>query len=52
MTTDNRATRPIAALVAVTALLVPASATLADDWPQWRGPQRNSVSREKGLLKQ
>lgn len=22
----------------------------ANDWPQWRGPQRNGVSREKGLL--
>jgi outer membrane protein assembly factor BamB len=23
---------------------------IAADWPQWRGPQRNSVSRETGLL--
>ncbi len=23
----------------------------ADDWPQWRGPQRNNVSSETGLLK-
>jgi outer membrane protein assembly factor BamB len=22
------------------------------DWPQWRGPQRNGISQEKGLLKQ
>ncbi len=22
----------------------------ADDWPQWRGPQRNAISSEKGLL--
>src|SRR5438270_13800945 len=22
----------------------------ADDWPQWRGPDRSGVSREKGLL--
>ena len=22
----------------------------ADDWPQWRGPQRNGVSMEKGFL--
>ena len=22
----------------------------ADDWAQWRGPQRNGVSQEKGLL--
>lgn len=24
----------------------------ADDWPQWRGPERNGVSRETGLLKE
>lgn len=22
----------------------------ADDWPQWRGPDRNGISKEKGLL--
>jgi outer membrane protein assembly factor BamB len=26
--------------------------TCADDWPQWRGPQRNGISRETGLLKE
>jgi hypothetical protein len=24
----------------------------AADWPQWRGPQRNGVSKETGLLKE
>jgi outer membrane protein assembly factor BamB len=24
----------------------------ADDWPQWRGPQRTGVSKETGLLKE
>src|SRR6266704_3456978 len=24
----------------------------ATDWPQWRGPQRNGISQETGLLKQ
>jgi len=24
----------------------------ADDWPQWQGPQRNAMSREKGLLQE
>jgi outer membrane protein assembly factor BamB len=27
-------------------------AAAASDWPQWRGPERNGISREKGLLKQ
>ena len=26
-------------------------ALYADDWPQWRGPERTGVSKEKGLLK-
>src|SRR5262245_49898906 len=32
--------------------LAVASTALADDWPQWRGPQRNGLSKETGLLKQ
>jgi outer membrane protein assembly factor BamB len=24
----------------------------AEDWPQWRGPERNGISKETGLLKQ
>src|SRR5262245_8126061 len=24
---------------------------LADDWPQWRGPDRTDISRETGVLK-
>ena len=23
-----------------------------DDWPQWRGPNRDGISAEKGLLKE
>jgi outer membrane protein assembly factor BamB len=34
--------------VAVVSLV--ASVSHAGDWPQWRGPQRNGVSAEKGLL--
>jgi outer membrane protein assembly factor BamB len=30
-------------------LITPA---LADDWPQWRGPERNGISGETGLLKE
>ncbi len=29
-----------------------ASSVLATDWPQWRGPNRDDVSTEKGLLRQ
>ena len=25
---------------------------LTSDWPQWRGPERNGISKETGLLKQ
>jgi outer membrane protein assembly factor BamB len=27
-------------------------ASLATDWPQWRGPNRDGISEEKGLLKE
>lgn len=32
--------------------LLLASATRADDWPQWRGPQRDGVWRESGVVRQ
>jgi outer membrane protein assembly factor BamB len=35
--------------VCLLALAVP---VLADDWPQFRGPNRDNVSKEKGLLEQ
>jgi outer membrane protein assembly factor BamB len=28
------------------------TAVRADDWPQWRGPNRDDISRETGLLKE
>jgi outer membrane protein assembly factor BamB len=37
-------------LLACASVLTAAAALLADDWPQWRGPDRTDVSREKGLL--
>lgn len=37
-----------AALIAALMLSV---TTRADDWPQWRGPERNGMSRETGWLK-
>lgn len=38
-----------AAITAVLAL-APAAATGGEDWPQWRGPNRDGISRETGLL--
>ena len=29
-----------------------AAPVLANDWPQWRGPERNEISKETGLLKE
>lgn len=37
-------------LISVHISLNPAAST--SDWPQWRGPQRNGISQETGLLKQ
>jgi outer membrane protein assembly factor BamB len=28
------------------------SSVIADDWPQWQGPDRNAISKETGLLKE
>src|SRR5262245_52274015 len=36
-------------VLALLALLL--GSARADDWPQWRGPDRTDVSRETGLLK-
>ena len=33
-------------------LLLAASTVHADDWPRWRGPNRDDISKETGLLKQ
>jgi len=33
------------------AALLAVSAVRADDWPQWRGPDRTEISKERGLLK-
>lgn len=38
-------------LLAALAGFVIASFALADDWPNFRGPERNGQSKEKGLLK-
>ncbi len=33
-------------------LSIPVATAVADDWPQWQGPDRNAISREKGLLQE
>ena len=38
-------------LVAMAALL-PTVRAFAEDWPQWRGPNRDGISKETGLLKE
>ena len=39
---------PAFALVSATFFLV--SYSMAEDWPQWRGQNRDGISSEKGLL--
>ena len=39
-------TLPLLTLLAI----LSTSATRADDWPQWRGADRDGISKEKGLL--
>lgn len=36
--------------LAIFCLLCSLSLSLADDWPQWRGPQRDGVWRESGIV--
>ncbi|HXI89544.1 MAG TPA: PQQ-binding-like beta-propeller repeat protein [Blastocatellia bacterium] len=52
----SRLLTTIAALcLCFSAVSVTGSANMSSsnsDWPQWRGPERNGISREKGLLKQ
>jgi outer membrane protein assembly factor BamB len=47
----NRHACCLASLVAIVMALAGSPAS-ADDWPQWRGPDRNGVSKETGLLRQ
>jgi outer membrane protein assembly factor BamB len=48
---SSRPTTRVRRLAAFAALFV-LFATSAADWPQWRGPNRNGISTETGLLKQ
>jgi outer membrane protein assembly factor BamB len=42
---------PLFTAVAILSLATTVSNRALDDWPQWRGPRRDGVSTEKGLLK-
>jgi hypothetical protein len=39
-------------LISIVCLSFLWSSASADDWPQWQGPDRNSISKERGLLKE
>ena len=40
------------AVLLMTGLRGSLSNAIAEDWPQWQGPDRNAVSKEKGLLQE
>ncbi len=40
----------VVAIAAISVILRDDSRARADDWPQWRGPRRDAVSAETGLL--
>jgi outer membrane protein assembly factor BamB len=42
---------PLAPLLVTLSLTSGVVGIAADDWPQWRGPRRDGVSKETGLLK-
>lgn len=44
--------RRLALLLVLLSLLITVGSLLADDWPQWRGPRRDGISVETGLMKQ
>lgn len=40
------------ALIGLIAWTTQLCSTSAEDWPQWQGPDRNAISKERGLLKE
>ena len=43
--------RVVSIVVLVTCICLAPAWSRADDWPQWRGPGRDAISKETGLLK-
>src|SRR5438105_328891 len=43
---------PAASALVLCILPLAVSLTSASDWPQWRGPNRNGLSEEKGFVKE
>ena len=43
---------PVAGISTLPDGRVSVMAASTSDWPQWRGPERDGISRERGLLKQ
>jgi outer membrane protein assembly factor BamB len=50
MTSSRRSTMTLITAACVVSLSALVSNRGLDDWPQWRGPNRDGVSAEKGLL--
>ena len=50
LSTSKLSTAPFATCGLLVLLLSLATSAQADDWPQWRGPKRDGVWRETGLL--
>jgi outer membrane protein assembly factor BamB len=48
----NANTRLLASVVVLVFLSTPLLAQTAGDWPQWRGANRDGISKETGLMKQ
>jgi outer membrane protein assembly factor BamB len=49
---EEMASRLLTTIAALSVCLSAVSVTKPADWPQWRGPERDGISKESGLLKQ
>src|SRR5881398_860266 len=50
MNNDSRVKKSSWIVLLPLALILGSARLAAADWPQWRGPQRDGISRETGLL--